>query len=875
MTSLIRALLILLPIHLCAQENILEKRVEIEKSELTLSALIKAVEEQAGVHFSYNPQVISINTTIQIDCMSCTVHEILIVLEKYSIKSMRREKLIILQRYHSKDETASTISGIVRDAATGEALANANLVLMNTNMGTTSNRYGFYSITRPRQAIMIIQAQHLGYTSVQIPFSFSTDSVADVWLMPLATELMEIEVSGDAAEEDRIAQASGIHHLSMQQVKNIASLAGEPDVLKALQFLPGVQSGNEGTTNFSVRGGSYDQNLFLLDEAPVYNPSHALSFFSIFNTDALQNITFYKSAIPVRYGGRLSSVVDVQMKEGNRKKRTATGSIGTIASRLTAEGPISMKSEKASYMLSGRYGYAGSVLNALSFLAKENLDSKISFYDVNAKVNLKYNTNNHFYWSAYTGYDNFYVNQLTNGYSLSWGNKTTTLRWNHIFTPKLFANTTVLYSNYAYRYSILNDSRLYNWAAKFQEINVKQDYDFFVSERHRLSFGGGLEGRLINPGSISPRADSATVKPFSLREQRSVSSYLYLSDTYSLNEKIHIGYGLRYSNFFPVGPLTYYAFDEGSDIPHDSINFSNGKIAEAFHRFDPRIWLSYAVDLNNTVTISYDRTTQYLHLLSNSSVGLPTDIWMPSGNNIEPQLADIYVLSYQHQRPEEGMDFRLSAYYKLTYNILDFIDNANLFVNPYIQSQLLQGKGKSYGAEFFLQKKIGKVQGSVAYTLSQALNTIQGINQGKPFASRYDKRHNISATTIYHYSKRLEVSMNFIFTTGGAYTAPVGSFSFGDYSAGLTKTTAFSYYTARNAARLPQYHRLDLGIKYYSKKNEIRRWKSWWGLDVYNIYNRKNPFSVFVEQDGNSHNTKASMVYLFGAVPTISYNFTF
>jgi hypothetical protein len=768
------------------------------------------------------------------------------------------------------DKLTTTLSGIITDASTSESLPGASIVLLGKQQnGVLSNAYGFFALTYVKGVDKTIVVSYLGYSSYTFNYQFEKDSVIRIELVPEAIILKDVEVSVGKVED--VEYSEGKILLSQKKIKSTASFGGEPDLFKTLQLFPGVQSGNEGTTNLSVRGGSFDQNLILLDEAPVYNPSHALSFFSIFNVDALQSIEFYKSSIPVKYGGRLSSVVDVKMKEGNRKKNATNGSIGIIASRLTNEGPLG-KSKNWSYLISGRYSYAGQVVNGLYTLGqqfgnqtanKSTTDNKINFYDLNLKLNYDLDNRNRFYLSNYSGHDNFYFNHLTSGYDLSWGNNTSTFRWNRVHSKKLFSNTSVVYSDYKYNYRLLNNTQYFIWSASLKEQQVKQDYDLYLNENHYLRFGFGFQNHLINPGKVQPRNETAISKTYSLESKNAIGNNFYLDDTFPLSSMVSVTAGLRYSNFGLRGKRIEYKFVQDVDAPIDSSLVSD---IDLYHTLEPRISVK-VIQNKASFSISYDRTAQYFHLLANSSVGLPTDLWWPSSANIKPQIADIFVFAFS--RPINSLfGFSSALYYKSIQNTLDFKDNARLFVNKYVESQLLQGSGTAYGIELFVDKKVGRLTGSLSYTLSKTYNKIPGVNNGEAYPNRYDKRHNLSTTWRLILLPRLEVSTNFVLTSGGALTIPAGTFVFDGIP--------FTYYNKRNEYRLPLYHRMDFSLKYIRRGNSDKKFKSYWSIDLYNLYGKKNPFTVYsIQEDYGFYRTQLQAFYLFGIVPSISYNFNF
>jgi hypothetical protein len=859
-----------------AQSGMVEDTVTLNATPLSLAELLKQIENQLHLHFSFDSKSISSDMQLNLPSGRISLKEVLDHLKReHQISYQEHQNVIILKKIPSKKATNKTLSGVVQDEVTGELIIGVQFILVKANHGVTSNAYGFYCISNMLGADEIVRIQSLGYASKEFNFSFLRDSTANIVLSPSAINLKEVTINANTTGPSEIEYDQGAFVMSASNIKAIATFAGEPDPLKALQFLPGVISSAEGTTSLSIRGGSNDQNLFLLDEAPVYNPSHALSFFSIFNPDAIQSVSLHKSEIPVTYGGRLSSVVNVRTKEGNRNALSFSGAVGTIASRLTIEGPLVKKHKKISFLASGRYCYAGSVVNGIYFLGarfgdptanQSTTNNVIDFYDFNAKINFRKDDRNHFYLSVYNGHDNFYFNHITNGYSMSWGNSTATLRWNHVYNSRLFSNTTALYSNYNYQYRILDNTRYFSWEARFQEFDLKQDYDFYVNNNIKVIFGGGIEGHWINPGEVKPRSEAAVTRTFALNQQAPIGTYVYAGNIWKLTEKWTIQYGLRYSNFILIGPETRYLFEEGTDTPSDSITYGKGETEKIYHRLEPRASINYLFG-KNSFSIAYDRTMQYFHFLANSSVGLPTDIWLPSGGTIRPQSADIYSLSYQRSIGETLKGIT-SAFYKQMNSITDFKDNANLFVNPYMESQLLQGDGTSFGWEFFLQKTKGKFTGLISYTLSKTYYQIDGVNNNEKYSPRHDKTHNLSTSLKLECSKRWEFGANYVYTTGGAITVPSGNFVF--------EEIAFNTYTTRSGFRLPDYHRLDLSIRFTPKKNQNRKFKSYWVLDIYNAYAKKNPFTVYSRpKDYGFVRADVSAVYLFKILPSLSYNFKF
>ena len=764
-----------------------------------------------------------------------------------------------------------TIFGTIRDLENGEHLNGATILAEDKNAGSTSNNYGFYSLTLP-DGTYNISFSFIGYKTNSYHINLSSDTTIDVGLKSDITTLNEVIVE---AKENNIVfnNQMGSHSLNLKTIKLAPSVVGEIDLIKNLQLLPGIQTANEGTTNLSVRGGSFDQNLFLLDDAPIYNPSHALGFFSTFNPDAISSVKIYKTAFPAQYGGRLSSIIDIRMKEGNNQKLTGNGGIGLIASRLSLEGPF--KKDQASFIISGRYSYAGLTANSLGSLGQaiglhslRDFDNhnKINFYDINAKVNYKIN-NNHFYLSAYAGRDHFFYYSIDKNSSMDWGNQTGTARWNHVFNSRIFSNTMIVYSKYDYSYILKDDARHFKWSSNLQEVDLKSDFDYFMNPSNHLKFGISIENHKYFPGKIEPRDSTSLTKPFELDRQKSLESALYISNEQKINDKISLSYGLRYSMFFLLGESTVYSYSPELAII-DSTHYGNNELIKYYNGLEPRFDLRYLIDDNSSVKISYTYVRQYQHLLSNSSVGLPTDVWLPVNKYIKPQYSNQYSVGYYKSFSENKYEISTEFYFRSIGNIIDYKDNADLFLNPHVEIQVLKGKGQSYGAEFFIEKKFGKITGWISYTLSKTTKQINGINNNNPYPATYDKRHNLSVVLIYKLSNAWDVGSTFKFTSGGYITIPEGSFQY--YGA------SFNYYTSRNGYKLPPYHRLDVSFTYKNPRKQLRNRKPEWNFGIYNLYGRKNIFSLFIRQDDYALDiSRAYKMYLYGITPYLSYNFRF
>lgn len=767
-----------------------------------------------------------------------------------------------------------TVYGTIRDKETGETLIGATIAIKEKNIGCISNNYGFYSISLPAGKHVLIYS-FLGYKPINKEIVLNKNINIDIELITDVTNISEVVINSHRKNSNISSVKMSMHEISLKQIKSIPTVTGESDILKSLQLLPGVNTSNEGTTNLSIRGGSFDQNLILLDGAPVFNPSHALSFFSVFNTDAIKNVKIYTGAFPAKYGGRLSSVVDIRMKEGNNKKFSLSGGVGIIASRLTVEGPLI--NNKVSYIISGRYSYAGETVNLIGGLTDEiNMPiirdfydkNEINFYDINAKINYKLSEKDHLYLSTYKGKDHFFYFDIDNNSSMDWGNTTTTARWNHIYNSKIFSNTTFIFSNYDYSYILKDDARHFKWSSNIMQSGLKTDYDYYANSKHNIKFGMSLNYKKFSPGQIEPRDTMSITKEFSLENKKSIDASLYFEDEYKFSDKLSVDLGLRYTDFINIGSGTVYSYSENMNNVTDTTIYGNGEIIKFYHGFEPRLSARYIINNKSSVKASYSKCKQYFHLIGNSSVGLPSDVWLPADKYIKPQRSNQYTIGYFRNYYQNMFESSIEIYYKKMQNMIDYKDNADLFLNPQIETQVLTGIGNAYGIECLIKKNTGKLTGLISYTLSKNIKQIDGINNNKPYSTRYDKRHNLSATFSYNLNEQWSFSTAFRYISGGYITIPIGSF----YYYG----SSFCYYSKRNQYKLPAYHRLDASISYKNKKNKTRKWKSEWVFSVYNVYARKNLFSLYVKQDqGDLETIQAYKMYLFSTVPTITYNFKF
>ena len=763
--------------------------------------------------------------------------------------------LAILISLSSSGQSRFTVSGTIKDALSGETLIGANVKLQEIRTsGTSSNTYGFYSLSAI-QGEYQLQISYTGYKSQTLNILLDRNITVEINLSP-ANELQEVVVSGRAANEQISNPQMGLEKLNMESIKNVPVLFGEKDILKTIQLLPGIKSAGEGNSGFYVRGGSSDQNLILLDEANVYNASHLLGFFSTFNSDAIKDVSVYKGGMPAQYGGRLASVLDIRMNEGNRNEFTAEGGIGLIASRLKLEAPI--KEGKGSFMLSGRRTYADLFLKLSSDTTLKN--SQLYFYDFNAKANYRINDKNIIYLSGYFGQDVLGLNET---FSLDWGNTTATMRWNHILNSKMFSNTTLIYSDYNYAIQNFDNRSDFKVTSIIKDWNLKQDYQYFSSNGHSLKFGLNINHHQIRPGNITS-SETSSINDKQIEKRKGLELAAYISDEYKI-KNLSLVYGLRLSSFSLLGPGRFFTYNANGQIS-SSKTYTSGEAVKRYFVAEPRISASYQLSESKSLKSSYTRNSQYLHLLSNSTAALPTDLWVMSSNNIKPQIADQIALGYYQNFSNNKYEFSAEVYYKDMQNQIEYKNAANLRGNENVESELLYGDGRAYGLELFLKKRLGDFNGWIGYTISRTERKFDEISDGSYFPSKQDRTHDLSLVGIYQLSNRWTLSGTFVYNTGNAITFPSGKYQ-------IDGKTMF-YYTERNGYRMPDYHRLDLNATLNGKPE--RKYQSSWTFGFYNAYNRHNAYTIdFQDNPDDTTRTQAVQTALFGIIPSITWNFKF
>ena len=752
-----------------------------------------------------------------------------------------------------------TISGHIKDAESGEDLIGATIYVDEIQSGTVTNLYGFYSISL-EPGKYTLRFSYVGYQIVEKEINLKQNISLNIELHPVRKELEEVVITGEAKNTNVTKAEMSVTRMDVKTIKQIPALMGEVDVIKAIQLLPGVQTAAEGSSGFSVRGGSIDQNLILLDEAVVYNPSHLMGFFSVFNNDAIKDVKLYKGDIPAAYGGRLSSLLDLRMKDGNIKSFSGTGGIGTISSRFTFEGPL--EKDKASFLISGRRTYADIFL---AFSNDEELKgNKIYFYDLNAKVNYNINENNRIYASFYYGKDIF----KNDDFGIGWGNETETIRWNHLFSKKLFSNFTLIRSVFDYYLGIPEgEANSFRWDATLRDYSLKADFNYYPNSHNKIKFGLISTFHNFQPGSAVGLGAASFFTAYSVPKNYALESGIYLNNEQSIGKRWKLKYGLRFSLFNNIGKGTIYNYNN-EFVKIDSTVYPSGEIFNTYSGLEPRLGITYLLNEKSSVKASYSRNYQYIHLASNSTAGTPLDVWFPSSPNIKPQIGDQFALGYFRNFRGNTIETSVEAYYKFNQHAIDFKDHAELLLNKEFEGELRFGEAWSYGLEFLVEMQFEKLNGWVGYTLSKSMRKIPEINFGKEYQSPYDRPHDISLVLNYQINERWLLDANWVYMTGQPVTFPTGRFEYGNLIAPV--------YSNRNEYRLPDYHRLDLSVTLKGKEKPGRKWHSEWNFSVYNAYGRKNPWVINFEQEPDAPSkTFAESTYLFGIVPSITYNFHF
>ncbi len=767
---------------------------------------------------------------------------------------------LILPSVSFSQSNVYTLSGTVRDSANKEELPGASVYTSDQKTGTMTDFDGKYEL-KLKEGTYTLEVYFYGYNTLVRTVTIRSDQKLDFLLSNATEKMEEIVLKGTRADDNVKDTKMSTIELNIEEIKKLPALLGEVDVIKNLQLLPGVQVAGEGNAGLYVRGGGADQNLVLLDNATVYNPVHAVGIFSVFSGDVLKSTELYKGGIPAQYGGRLSSLLEITTKSGDFEKFGGSAGIGLLSSRLMVEGPI--VKDKVSFMLAGRRTYFDLFLAASG---DETIrKTKLYFYDLNGKISIKANKNNFIEISGYYGKDVLKLSSLFNNY---YGNNAVSTSWRHVFSERLYSQTYLTYSGFDYNIALeLDEAQKFRISNGIQDFNLKHLFFQELNPKNKLTYGIDASYKIFMPGEVAPQGSSSAFKPYKIPNAYSLDGGIYISNKQTITSRLSADYGLRFSMFSQVGEasITNYDGKPAKNSVTDTSTYGSMRIVKPYSGLEPRVSLRYTLNEVSSIKASYNRMFQYLHLLSNSTSPVPSNIWLPSGKYIQPQRADQVALGYFRNFKENTYEASVEAYYKHMDKVIDFVDNAELFLNPNPETDVLPGIGRSYGTEFFLRKNKGKTTGWISYTLSKATRKIDGINDNKEYLASYDRRHNLNIVVTHDLSKRINISSTFVYGTGRPFTLPSGKYTF-DY-------TTPAYYTERNAYRLRSYHRLDLAVNI--NFNQEGRFKSNLNISLYNAYGRKNPYTIMVRDKENGEGQELAMIYLFRWLPSITYNINF
>ncbi len=761
-----------------------------------------------------------------------------------------------------------TLSGYVRDSLSQESLIGAAITIKGQSRGINTNAYGFYSITLP-EGEYTLAVSFVGYVSMEIPVSIRQNGEKDIALMPKSGLSQEIVISARKRDANVKNAQMGQIDLSMNRIRSLPVIFGEVDPLKTLQLMPGITNAGEGNSGLYVRGGGPDQNLIMLDDAVVYNSGHLFGFFSIFNGDAIKNTTLIKGGMPAQYGGRLSSVLDISMKDGNMKEFQVEGGIGTIASRVSIQGPI--KKDKASFIISGRRTYIDALVKPFIRPTNQFFGSGYFFYDVNAKVNYRFSNKDRLYISGYFGRDVFdFVNrQRSFDIEIPWGNATMTARWNHVFNRKLFANTTLVYNDYNFRFGALQNDFQLQLISGIRDLTAKTDFDWYASPKHKVKYGAQYTFHRFTPSVVSGQQDTTVFAPNNSQVKYANEYAVYIQDDWDLSDKIKVNAGLRWSGFQQVGPYTKYLQDaDGNKL--DSTMYGSGQPVKTYGGLEPRLTVRYALNDEQSIKAAVARNMQYIHLVSNAGTTLPTDVWVPSTYRVNPQISWQYSLGYYQNFKDNMWETSVEVYYKSMQNQIEYREGYTPSIRD-PEEEFVFGNGWSYGAEFFINKARGRFTGWIGYTLSWTWRRFPDLNEGNKYPAKYDRRHDLSVVGVYEASPKWKFSGVFVYATGNAATLPERFY--------VMEGVLNQEYSNINQYRLAAYHRLDFSATYTPKPNSPKKFKSSWVFGIYNVYSRLNPYFIYFDQTGSPFDgtlqVQAKQVSLFPIIPSVTWNFKF
>lgn len=892
-TAILRILfllpLLLLSLQVYPQAINLSQKISIDCNNKPLDEVLNEIEQKSNIHFSFSNEKVLASQRVSIRANNESVHFVMEeICKQLNLEFVVVEKQVILkpkkidtdnpspvneatQAQQNNPKNKFTISGYITDLATNELLIGSTVYIKELNAGTATNTYGFYSITLPENEYTL-EVSFLGYEKTSIKIQLNGDKRINTTLSPIFTQLKSVEIVQDEQFEELQTSQMGMENIKQQDIKKLPVFMGEADVIKSLQTMPGIKSYGDGSAYFYVRGGEKDQNLILIDEAPIYNPSHLFGFFTSFSSDAIKDIEVYKTDIPVSKESGLSSLIDIKTKDGNMNHFAMNGGISPIASRISIEGPL--KKEKSSYFISSRRSNIEWFL-----LSQDRAAYDIYFYDFSTKLNFRFNDRSRLFVTFYSGKDYFgSINTDAGKSGISWGNNAITTRWNQLITEKTFSNTIIYASKYYYYFYVGKNNY---WNETISNLSLKSDFTTYLTPKNTLRYGINLKGHYFDPGNIYLDEESKiyydSLPQIPKSHARLVA--LYLSNEQKIGDRFSMRYGMRVSLWQNIGPTKYYLFDENHDV-NDTIPITDRSIYNAYFNPEPRISLSYLVDSASSVKASYERTAQYLQLLSNTNSPFTSlDVWVPSGPNIKPQTADQLALGYYRTFKKLAVDVSIEAYYKYMYNQIDYEDHASLLLNPLLEGELRFGNAWSYGLEFLFSKTYGQFTGTIAYTLSKTERQINGINNNNPYSPYYDRPNDVSIMLNYQTKKRWTFSTCFYYATGSSVTTPTSYYYY--YGAQVP------IYAEKNNERLPDYHRLDISASFRLNKNTDKKFQHNLTFSIYNVYNRKNPFTAtfnkIEDEDGRfvvAMNTLTepgivpTQIYLLGIVPSIHYNFS-
>lgn len=777
--------------------------------------------------------------------------------------------LLFFTQLLSAQNTKFTFSGYVKDASNGEFLFGSTVFVKEINTGVQTNTYGFFSLSLPAGNYTVV-VSYLGFEGQQQELKLNKDIRTNFALKPKSFTTKEVEIVDKKTDENLKSTDMGRVDIKVETMKKLPALMGEVDLIRIVQLIPGVKSAGEGNTGFYVRGGGPDQNLVLLDEAVVYNAGHLLGFFSVFNSDAIKGIDLHKGGMPAQFGGRLASVLDISMKEGNNRQFNADGGIGLISSRLTLQGPI--KKDTASYIVSARRTYIDVLAQPFIRQSSPFKGSGYYFYDLNAKVNYRLSDKDRVFLSGYFGRDVFTFKNRNSGFDINipWGNATASARWNHLFNSKLFVNTSLIFSNYDFSSDITQTNFRFGVFSGIRDYNAKVDFTYYPNIRHQVKFGVNYIYHRFTPNNASASFGETSFDLGGVERLYAHESALYISDDFDVTDKLRIHAGLRASMFNHVGPFKRYVKNEQGDVTN-IIDYSNGELIKTYGGPEPRLMMRYNLNRRESIKASFTQNYQYLHLTSFANVSLPTDIWIPSSDVVRPQFGNQYSIGYYRNFKDNLYETSVETYYKDMKNLVEFKDGTlpSASVNDNLDNQLTFGNGQAYGFEFFVKKTRGKLNGWIGYTLSWTTRQFEELNFGNRYFARYDRRHDISVVASYEFTERLTASLVFVYSSGNLIWLPKSVYFF--------EGQPIFEYGERNNYRMPAYHRLDFSVTYDMKPKT--RWQSSWNFSIYNVYNRYNPYFIYIDPVGDplsgNFQPTAKMVSLFPIIPSVTYNFKF